>query len=92
LSLIGQIFGTDFYVAYVSGQLCSIPCTVLYWPMLSEFDLRALGVCVSTFLDNVNFDSYNLCTTKGFFCEKRSQKLAFSMTRPSCADPFSVQV
>jgi hypothetical protein len=27
-----------------------------------------------------------------FFCEKSSQKLALSMTRPSCADPFSVQV
>jgi hypothetical protein len=28
LSLIGQIFGTDFYVAYVNGQLRSIPCTL----------------------------------------------------------------
>jgi hypothetical protein len=29
---------------------------------------------------------------ENFFCENRIQKLAFSMTRPSCADPFSVQV
>jgi hypothetical protein len=27
LSSIGQIFGTDFYVAYVNGQLCSILCS-----------------------------------------------------------------